>query len=131
MGYEEHSVDIHIDYQQSNYDGDCSTNCDVTFTNKGVHTPIQITYSEEYLGEIIPQLSTDIEAYLNDPTAWAKDIIMKGKDNWLKIRELEHDITEKRDEIERYRRYANDSERSLKSHEQKLVELKSHTQEEQ
>ena len=124
MGYEEHSVDIHIDFQQSNYDGESSTRCDVTFASKGEHEPIQITYSEEYLSQIMPQLSADIENYLNDPAAYAKDIIMKGEDTWRKIRELERDIAEKREDVERYRRYADDNERSLKKYEQQLAELK-------
>ncbi len=129
MGYDEHSVDIHIDYQQSNYGGDSTARLDVTFTSKGIHETIQITYSEEYLSDAIPQLSTDLEAYLDDPAGFAKDIIMKGKDAWLKIREIEHDIAEKREDAERYQRYANDSEQCLKKYEQKLAELKAQAQE--
>src|SRR5579884_2138512 len=92
----EHRFDIHIEYRENCYDGDCYSECSVTFPQTGAQPPITVEY-DDHDGDlsnqtILIQAAQDIVAYTLDPEAWEREYVAHSTETWRKLKEAEQEL---------------------------------------
>jgi hypothetical protein len=131
MSVEETEITVHIDQEQSWYDGDYTIRCAVTLSSPDINgKKITIPYEGEYKEIIHGQMFKDIAAYLESPERWTKAYILGGEDNQEKLREYEAEIAQYRKDIEGYRKSIEWRENSLKRYEDAIAKIKADMEEE-
>lgn len=125
MSVEETEVDIHIDQDQSWYEGDYTIRCAVTFSSPDANgKKITVPYEGTDKDIIHGQVFKDIKAYLENPEKWAKAYILGGENNQEKLREYEAEVKGYKKSIESYKRSIEWEEKTMKQYEEAIHKLK-------
>lgn len=131
MSVEETEITIHIDQEQSWYDGDYTIRCAVTLSSPDTDgKKITIPYEGEDKEVIQAQIFKDIMAYLQNPKKWAKAYILAGANNQEKLREYEAEVEVCKKDIESYKRSIEWKEKGLKQYEDAIAKIKADMEEE-
>lgn len=115
------SIDIHWD--ESHYPGDDGCyDCSITFPVPHLTgETVKLDYSSGYQSDIIKKITQDIAAYLDDPQDWTEEIIKKGVEPVLSLRQMESELAETRTDRERYSRYAEQEAEKIQCLEQRIA----------
>lgn len=125
MSEENTEIDIHIDQDESWYDGDYTIRCEVTLSSPATNgKKITVPYRGENKEIVQGQVFKDIGEYLEDPEGWTKKYILGGPDDQAKLREYEAEAEECRKSIESYQSSIKWKENSLKQYEEAIYKLK-------
>jgi hypothetical protein len=125
MSVEETEVDIHIDQDESWYDGDYTIKCAVTLSSPDTNgKKITVPYGGTDKDIIQGQVFKDIKAYLEDPEGWARKYILGGQNEQEKLREYEAEAAECRKDIASYKSSIEWKEKNLKQYEEAIYKLK-------
>jgi hypothetical protein len=115
-------ITIDINWVESHYPDDSLYECTITFPVPHLADEVvDVDYSDQYESKILSQIMLDIQEYLEDPHGWAQEMIKKGVEPTLELRQLEADLAEARADQERYTRYANEKAESIMRKEQEIA----------
>lgn len=125
MSEENTEVTIHIDQDESWYDGDYTIKCEVTLSSPATNgKKITVPYRGENKETIQGQVFKDIKAYLEDPEVWTRKYILGGQNEQEKLREYEAEAAECRKDIASYKSSIEWKEKNLKQYEEAIYKLK-------
>lgn len=125
MSTENTEITIHIDQDESRYDGDYDIKCEVTLSSPATDgKKITISYQGEEKEIVQDLVFKDIRAYLQDPKKWTKEYILLGDNDQEKLREYEVEIAQYHRSIKGHQESIEWQKQRLKKYEDAIAAIK-------
>jgi hypothetical protein len=122
--YKEHTVDLHVQYEESYYDGASSIAVQVIYPSM-LHGPITVEYEGERAPDVCEEVGKDIAAFIETPVAWVRAYVSeRSTDSRRKLLEAERDLAEYRSELAEYERYVSRYQGHVQETQQNIARLK-------